>query len=119
MVSVTDPYGRILGFLTGAATFLSCSSSVVLTKLSGPRSRPTTFFSCSTGNRTRASRSVVMNSALKENKKSGELRVTLVLTVHSPRHMHNYTQAQSCTCTLNSVIVHVTCVWNIRDLNIM
>jgi hypothetical protein len=31
-------------FYTGAATFLSSSSSVVLTRLSGPRSRPTTFF---------------------------------------------------------------------------
>jgi hypothetical protein len=41
VVSVTDPYGRILGFLDGAATFLSSSSSVVLTRLSGPRSRPT------------------------------------------------------------------------------
>jgi hypothetical protein len=45
VVSVTDPYGRILDFLdTGAATFLLSSSSVVLTRLSGPRSRPTTFF---------------------------------------------------------------------------
>jgi hypothetical protein len=42
VVSMTDPYGRILGFL--AATFLSSISSVVLTRLSGPRSRPTTFF---------------------------------------------------------------------------
>jgi hypothetical protein len=41
VVSVTDPYGRIH---TGAATFLSSSFSVVLTRLSGPRSRPTTFF---------------------------------------------------------------------------
>jgi hypothetical protein len=31
-------------FETGAATFLSSSSSVLLTRLSGPRSRPTTFF---------------------------------------------------------------------------
>jgi hypothetical protein len=31
-------------FLTGAATFLSSSFSVVLTRLSGPRSRPITFF---------------------------------------------------------------------------
>jgi hypothetical protein len=45
VVSVTDPSGRILSvFLTGAAAFPSSSSSVVLTKLSGPRSRPTTFF---------------------------------------------------------------------------
>jgi hypothetical protein len=38
VVSVTDPYGRILGFLDR-----SCSS-LVLTRLSGPRSRSTTFF---------------------------------------------------------------------------
>jgi hypothetical protein len=44
VVSVTDSYGRILDFLEGAATFLSSSSSVVLTRLSGPRSRPTTLF---------------------------------------------------------------------------
>jgi hypothetical protein len=31
-------------FYTGAATFLLSSSSVVPTRLSGPRSRPTTFF---------------------------------------------------------------------------
>jgi hypothetical protein len=50
-------------FYTGAATFLSSSSSVVLTRLSGPRSRPTTFFlSGSDGNRTRASGSVAKNS---------------------------------------------------------
>jgi hypothetical protein len=58
MVSVTDPYSRILGFLEGAATFRSSSSSVVLTRLSGPRSRPITFFSGSPGNQTRASGSV-------------------------------------------------------------
>jgi hypothetical protein len=64
VISVTDPYGRILGFIdkTGAATLLSSSSSVVLTRLSGPRSRPTTFFSGSAGNRTRASGSVTKNS---------------------------------------------------------
>jgi hypothetical protein len=44
VVSVTDPYGRILFFYTEAATFLSSSSSVVLTRLSRPCSRPTTFF---------------------------------------------------------------------------
>jgi hypothetical protein len=49
-------------FYTGAATFLSNSFSVVLTRLSGPRSRPTTFFSGSAGNRTRASGSVAKNS---------------------------------------------------------
>jgi hypothetical protein len=37
VVSVTDPYGRIL-------RFLDRGSSVVLTRMSGPRSRPTTFF---------------------------------------------------------------------------
>jgi hypothetical protein len=49
-------------FWTGAATFLSSSSSVVLTRLSGPRSRSTTFFSGSAGNRTRVSGSVAKNS---------------------------------------------------------
>jgi hypothetical protein len=43
VVSVTDPYCRILGFLEKTATFLSSSSSVVLTRLSGARSRPTTL----------------------------------------------------------------------------
>jgi hypothetical protein len=42
------PYSRV--FQTGAATFLSSSSSVVLTRLSAPRSRPTTTFSGSAGN---------------------------------------------------------------------
>jgi hypothetical protein len=41
---VTDPYGRILGFLDRSRYFLSSSSSVVLTRLSGPRSRLITFF---------------------------------------------------------------------------
>jgi hypothetical protein len=49
-------------FYPGAATFLSSSSSVVLTRLSGTRSRPTTFFSGSAGNRTWASGSVAKNS---------------------------------------------------------
>jgi hypothetical protein len=49
-------------FLTGAATLLSSSSSVVLMRLSGPRSRPTNFFSGSAGNQTRASGSVAKNS---------------------------------------------------------
>jgi hypothetical protein len=44
VVSVMDPYGRILGFLDRSRYFLSSSSSVVLTSLSGPRSRPITFF---------------------------------------------------------------------------
>jgi hypothetical protein len=45
VVSVTDPYGHILGFLDRSRyTFLSSSSSVVLTRLSGLRCRPTIFF---------------------------------------------------------------------------
>jgi hypothetical protein len=44
VVSVMDPYGRILGFLHRSRYFSISSSSVVLTRLSGPRSRPTTFF---------------------------------------------------------------------------
>jgi hypothetical protein len=56
VVSVTDPYGHILGFLNKSHYFfLSSSSSVVLTRLSGPRSRPTTVFSGSARNRTQAS----------------------------------------------------------------
>jgi hypothetical protein len=42
VVSVTDPYGRILGFLDFSRLFLPSSSSIVLTRLSGTRSRPTT-----------------------------------------------------------------------------
>jgi hypothetical protein len=53
VVSVTDHYGRILDFLTGAATFLSSSSSVVLTRLSGPVPDPLLLRkSGSAGNRT-------------------------------------------------------------------
>jgi hypothetical protein len=45
MVSVTDPYGRILDFMYRSRyLFLPSSSSLVLMRLSGPRSRPTTFF---------------------------------------------------------------------------
>jgi hypothetical protein len=45
VVSVIDPYGCILGFLDKSRyTFISSSSSVVLTRLSEPRSRPTIFF---------------------------------------------------------------------------
>jgi hypothetical protein len=63
VVSVTDHYGRILGFLDlEPLLFLSSSSSIVLTRLSGPRSGPTTFFSGSEGNLTRASGSVAKNS---------------------------------------------------------
>jgi hypothetical protein len=49
VVSVTDPYGRSLGFLIEAATILPISSSVVLTRLSVPD--PLLFFLCA-GNRT-------------------------------------------------------------------
>jgi hypothetical protein len=71
MVSVTDPYGRILGFLDRSRYFSNSSSSVILTRLSGPRSIPTTVFllfnfffgkSVSAGNRNRASGSVDKNS---------------------------------------------------------
>jgi hypothetical protein len=66
VVSVTDPYGRILGVLDRSRYFfLSSSSSGVLTRLSGSRSRPTTFSSGSAGNRTRASGSVAKSSDYK------------------------------------------------------
>jgi hypothetical protein len=39
VVSVTDPYGRNLGFLDRSRYFLPSSSSVVLTRLSGPKER--------------------------------------------------------------------------------
>jgi hypothetical protein len=43
VVSATDPHGRNLGFLDlEPLLFHSSSSSVILTRLSGPRSRPTT-----------------------------------------------------------------------------
>jgi hypothetical protein len=43
VVRVTDPHGRNLGFLDlEPLLFHSSSSSVTLTRLSGPRSRPTT-----------------------------------------------------------------------------
>jgi hypothetical protein len=43
VVTVTGPYGRILGFIDRSPLlFLSSSSPVVLTRLSGLRSRPTT-----------------------------------------------------------------------------
>jgi hypothetical protein len=45
VVSVTDSYGPYSWFSRqGPTTFLSSSSSVVLTRLSGPRSRTTTYF---------------------------------------------------------------------------
>jgi hypothetical protein len=42
VVSVTDPYGRILGFIDRSRYFSSSSSSIILRRLSGPRSRPIT-----------------------------------------------------------------------------
>jgi hypothetical protein len=43
MVSTTDPHSRILSFLDPSRYyFFQVSSSIVLTRLSGPRSRPTT-----------------------------------------------------------------------------
>jgi hypothetical protein len=43
VVSVTDPYGRVLGLLDRSHyVFLPSSSSIELTRLSGPRSIPTT-----------------------------------------------------------------------------
>jgi hypothetical protein len=42
--------------------FYQVAPQFVLTKLSAPRSKPTTFFSGSAGNRTRASGSVAKNS---------------------------------------------------------
>jgi hypothetical protein len=43
VVSVTDPYGRILGFLDWSRDFnFQVASSIVLTRLSVPRYRPTT-----------------------------------------------------------------------------
>jgi hypothetical protein len=64
MVSVTNLYGRILGFIDWSRYFfLPSSSSIVLTRLSGPRSRPTTSQkSGSAGNRARTSGSVSRNS---------------------------------------------------------
>jgi hypothetical protein len=62
VVSVIIPYGRILGFLYRSFYFSTSSSSVVLTRLSGPLSIPTIFFFGSAGNRTRASGSVAKNS---------------------------------------------------------
>jgi hypothetical protein len=43
VVSATDPHSRNLGFLDPGPLLLhSSSSSIILTRLSGPRSRPTT-----------------------------------------------------------------------------
>jgi hypothetical protein len=62
VVSVTDPYGRILGFLGRSRYFsikqlLSCTHEAEWTPF-----QPHYFFSGSAGNRTRASGSVAKNS---------------------------------------------------------
>jgi hypothetical protein len=45
VVSVTNPYGRILGFLDRSRYYcFKVGSSVVITRPCRPRSRPTTFF---------------------------------------------------------------------------
>jgi hypothetical protein len=64
VVSVTDPYGRISRFSRQEPLlFYQVAPQFVLTRLSAPRSSPTTFlFSGSAGNRTRASGSVAKNS---------------------------------------------------------
>jgi hypothetical protein len=62
VVSVTDPYGRILGFLDRRRYFsikyLSCTHEAEWT----PFQTHYFFFSGSAGNRTRASESVAKNS---------------------------------------------------------
>jgi hypothetical protein len=60
VVSVTDPSGRISRFSRQEPLlFYQVAPQFVLTRLSAPRSRPTTFFfSGSAGNRTRTSGSV-------------------------------------------------------------
>jgi hypothetical protein len=62
MVTVTDPCGSILGFLDEPLLFLPSSSSIVLMRLSGPRSTPLLRISGSVGDRTRTSGSVARNS---------------------------------------------------------
>jgi hypothetical protein len=63
VVSAADPYGRNLDFLDQSHYFFfSSNSSVVLMKLSGPCSRPTSQNSGSTGNRTWTSECVARNS---------------------------------------------------------
>jgi hypothetical protein len=62
MVSVTDPYGRVLGFLDRSHYFsikylLNCTHEAEWTP-----SQTHYFFSGSAGNRTRASGSVAKNS---------------------------------------------------------
>jgi hypothetical protein len=55
VVSATDPYGNILGFLDQSRYFfLPSSSSIVLTRLSGPVPDPLLLIKAgSAGNRTR------------------------------------------------------------------
>jgi hypothetical protein len=93
MVSVTDPYGRILGFLDRSRYFCINISSVVLTRLSRPRSRPTTFFSGSAGNRIRASGSVAKNLTTGPQRRSIIKHITI----------HNYYSTQSLITDVLSV----------------
>jgi hypothetical protein len=63
VVIVTDPSGRISRFSRQEPLFFyQVAPQFVLTRLCAPRSRPTTFFSGSAGNRTRASGSVANNN---------------------------------------------------------
>jgi hypothetical protein len=63
VVCVTDPSGRISRFSRQEPLlFYQVAPQFVLMRLSAPRSRPTTFFFGSAGNRTRASGSVAKNS---------------------------------------------------------
>jgi hypothetical protein len=63
-VSVTDPYGRILGFLDQSRYFFfQVASQLILMRLSGPRPDPLLVRkSGSLGNRTRTTGSVARNS---------------------------------------------------------
>jgi hypothetical protein len=64
VVSVTDPFGRNLGFLNrSSCSFFSSSSSIVLTRLSNPVPDPLLLRkSGSAGNQTRTSGSIAKNS---------------------------------------------------------
>jgi hypothetical protein len=81
VVSVTDPSDRISLFSRQEPLrFYQVAPHFVLTRLSAPRSRPTTFFSGSAGNRTRASGSVA----------KPKLRHDLLLKSYSPtKIIHN------------------------------
>jgi hypothetical protein len=72
-------------FQTGAAIFLSSSSSVALTRLSEPRSRHTVFFSGIAENRTRASGSVAKNFWPLDHRGGLESKITHVKSVWHER----------------------------------